>query len=120
MENNETYENIYNEIDDSWIHEFEKTELEYSSFYKEQIDTVKINYIYVDKNNSINAVNQETIIIDNGKIEKERIFEIIKNNKKKDNIDYRLISILKYNITLDPEDIKDYINDELEDDFLQK
>lgn len=120
MENTEICENIYNEIDDSWIREFEKTELEYASFYKEQIDTIKINYIYVNKNNSINAVNQESIIIDNGKLYKERVFDIIKNNKKKNNIEYKLISILKYNITLEPEYIKDYINDDLNDDFLSK
>ena len=109
---------INDELDCSWINEFEKNELEYASFYKEQIEALKINYIYVDKDNVIDNIHQESIIIENGKLDREKIIEIIKKNKKKNNIDYKLISILKYNITLEPEHIKDYINDDLNDDFL--
>lgn len=111
---------INDELDCSWINEFEKNELEYASFYKEQIEALKINYIYVDKDNVIDNIHQESIIIENGKLDREKIIEIIKKNKKKNNIDYKLISILKYNITLEPEHIKDYINDDLNDDFLSK
>lgn len=118
MENDDI--SITDELDCSWINEFEKKELEYASFYKEQIEALKINYIYVDKENVIDNVQQESIIIENGKLDREKIIEIIKKNKKKNNIDYKLISILKYNITLEPEHIKDYINDDLNDDFLSK
>lgn len=111
---------INDELDCSWINEFEKNELEYASFYKEQIEALKINYIYVDKDNVIDNIHQESIIIENGKLDREKIIEIIKKNKKKNNIDYKLISILKYNITLEPKHIKDYINDDLNDDFLSK
>ena len=81
---------------------------------------IKINYIYVDRDNAIDNIHQESIIIENGKLDREKIIEIIKKNKKKNNIDYKLISILKYNITLEPKHIKDYINDDLNDDFLSK
>lgn len=118
MENDDI--SITDELDCSWINEFEKNELEYASFYKEQIEVLKINYIYVDKDNTIDNIHQDSIVIENGKLDKEKIIEIIKKNKKKNNIDYKLISILKYNITLEPEHIKDYINDDLNDDFLSK
>ncbi len=108
------------ELDCSWINEYEKTESEYASFYKEKIDSIKINYIYVDKSNSIDNVHQEGIIIENGKLDKDKLIDIIKRNKKKNNIDYKVISILKYNITLEPEHIKDYIDDNLNDNFLSK
>lgn len=118
MENDDI--SITDELDCSWINEFEKNEIEYASFYKEQIEALKINYIYVDKHNVIDNIHQESIIIENGKLDREKIIEIIKKNKKKNNIDYKLISILKYNITLEPEHIKNYINDDLNDDFLSK
>lgn len=108
------------ELDCSWINEFEKTESDYDSFYKEKIDSIKINYIYVDKTNAIDNVHQEGIIIEDGKLDKNKLIDIIKRNKKKNNTDYSLISILKYNITLEPEHIKDYIHDNLNDDFLSK
>lgn len=113
-------EDIPNELDYSWIQDFEKIESEYASFYKEKIDSIKINYIYVDKTNFVDNIHQEGIIIEDGKLDKEKIIDIIKRNKKKNNIDYKLISILKYNITLEPEHIKDYINDDLNDNFLSK
>lgn len=113
-------QDTYNELDCSWIDEFEQNELEYASFYKEQIYSIKINYIYVDKTNSIDNIHQETILVENGKLDKEKIIEIIKNNKKKGNVDYKLISILKYNITLEPEHIKDYLNNDSNDEYLSK
>lgn len=124
MENKEimriSNEQEHDEFDYSWISEFEQTENDYASFYKEKIDSIKINYIYIDKTNSVDNIHQESIIIENGKLDKERIIDMIKRNMKKNNIDYKLISILKYNITLEPEHIKDYINDDLNDDFLSK
>jgi len=118
MENDDI--SITDELDCSWITEFEKNETDYASFYKEQIEVLKINCIYVDKDNAIDNIHQESIIIENRKLDRERIIEIIKRNKNKNNIEYKLISILKYNITLEPEHIKDYINDDLNDDFLSK
>lgn len=109
-----------NEFDYSWISEFEQTEAEYSSFYKEKIDSIKINYIYIDKTNSVDNIHQESIIIEDGKLSKEKLIDIVKRNNKKNKIDYKLISILKYNITLEPEHIKDYITDNLNEDFLSK
>ena len=112
MENKEimriSNEQEHDEFDYSWISEFEQTENDYASFYKEKIDSIKINYIYIDKTNSVDNIHQESIIIENGKLDKERIIDMIKRNMKKNNIDYKLISILKYNITLEPEHIKDY------------
>ena len=112
--------NEIDELDCSWINDFEQSENEYASFYKEKIDSIKINYIYIDKTNSVDNIHQENIIIEDGKLDKEKIIDIIKINKNKNNIDYKLISILKYNITLEPEHIKDYINDDLNDNFLSK
>lgn len=106
-------------FDDSWIHDYEVSELEYSSFYKEKTENIKLNYIYVDEKNHISCLNQESIFIENSKLDKEKLIDIIKINRKKNNIHYKLISILKCNITLDPDHIKTYIeDDDFNEDFL--
>ena len=116
----ETYDEF--DMDNSWIREYEVTEKEYSSFYKEKVETIKINYIYVDEKNDVNYVTQENMFIQDSKIDKDKIIEIIKCRKCKDKINYKLISILKYNITLEPEYIKHYIqqNEDYNQDFLSK
>lgn len=125
MENININININNDqsemLNDSWIEEYEVSELNYSSFYKEKIETIKLNYIYVDDTNHVSCLNQESLFIVDGKLDKEQIIDIIKNNRKKNNINYKLISILKSNITLEPEQIKTYIDDdEYNEDFLSK
>jgi hypothetical protein len=109
------------DFDNSWIKEFELSEMEYSSFYKEKIESIKINYIYVDENNQIDYINQENIFIEDGKLDKDKIIDIIRINKIRGKTNYKLISILKYNITLEPDHIKKYIyDDDFNDDFLSK
>jgi len=108
-------------FDNNWIEQYELSELEYSSFYKEKIENIKLNYVYVDDKNNISFVNQENMFIEDRKLDKEKIIEIINANKIKNKIQYKIISILKYNITLEPEHIKKYVNDdEYNDNFLSK
>jgi hypothetical protein len=112
---------VCEEFDNSWIEQFELSEMEYSSFYKEKIESIKLNYIYVDENNQIDCINQENFLVENGKIDKDKIIDIIRINRNRGKMKYKLISILKYNITLEPDHIKNYINDdEFNDDFLSK
>ena len=46
-------ESDVDELDDSWIKEIEEEEKDYNSFYKEENETVRVNYIYIDKNSII-------------------------------------------------------------------
>ena len=79
---------LSDELDSSWIDNFERSEQEYSCFYKEKIESIKLNYIYVDEKNSINNIHQETLLLDNGKIDKDKMIEIIKNNKNRNKTNY--------------------------------
>jgi hypothetical protein len=42
-------------------------------------------------------------------ISREEVIQILKKNMFEDNRNYSLLSILRYNITLDSDDVKDYI-----------
>ena len=100
-------------LDESWIKEFENTDKNYEIFYLDDIYYVNINCIYINKNNSIEKINQERFFMRNPNIiSHEEIIGIIKRNtlsSDKDDIytsqSYSLLSIIKYNITLNPQDI---------------
>jgi hypothetical protein len=115
---------LENELDCSWVRDFEYSEQEYSYFYKEKTESIKIICIYVDETNSIHNVHQETFLIEDRKVDKDKVIEIIKTHRSINKYHYRLISILKYNITLEPEHIKKYlvddINNEFDNEFLSK
>ena len=49
----EIYVDDENRLDDSWINEFEKNDKPYNEFYKENVFTVNINILYINKDNDI-------------------------------------------------------------------
>ena len=99
------------ELDTKWITEFEKDEEIYKDFYKDPIESIKIFLLYVDNNNSLFHIKKKLYTLDNSQIKKESLMKIIKehmfHNKKK----YRPISILKWNIDMEPEDISSYLKE---------
>ena len=119
-ENIEDCDNI-EELDNSWLEEFENQEKLYKDFYKEQVEEVKIVLLYIDKNNSINSCRKLLTPLKNGILEKDILIKIlnenINNNKKK----YRPISLVKWNIDLEPDTLVNYLKkdeDEVENDFI--
>lgn len=103
--------------DDSWIHNYEILEKDYSSFYKEFVDSVKLYFIYINDKNEIDIINQEDLII-SGKIEREKVYQIIKEKKDNNGVNYKLMGLLKYNISLEPCNIKHFLEDTLEIDAM--
>jgi hypothetical protein len=106
------------QFDSDWIDEYVKEEKIYSQFYNSSVENIKLYFIYVNKYNTIENILQEKIIIDNGLLNKDRILYLIKNKKIKNNIKYKLISLLKYNITLEPEYINQFINSKMNQTYL--
>jgi hypothetical protein len=98
------------DLDDSWYNEFEITEKDYSNYYKENITYVKLTCIYINKHNFIEKINEEKIFLEKENLlSKENIVAIIKRNNIINNIKYSLLSILKYNIDVDPAYLKTFL-----------
>jgi hypothetical protein len=107
-------------LDDSWIKDFEYSDKPYNEFYKDNIFSININIFYINKDNNVEKVTEESFLLQNPNIiSREEIIGIIKKNTKMNGNNYSLLSISKYNITLNPEDIHvflktnnfDYYND---------
>jgi hypothetical protein len=99
------------ELDNGLIDDFEKTDKLYADFYRENVHYVNLHLIYIDKNNDIQKIEQESFIMTKPNfISRAEIIEILKRKSFDKSNKYSLLTILKYNITLDASDIKDYIN----------
>jgi len=107
------------ELDDSWITELEKEEKDYNSFYREENETIKLVYVYINKKNQIYFVKKESIMLENKILDKTKLIFLLKNNKILNGKKHKLISILQYNIDLAPEDLGSYLKNKDNFNFLK-
>ena len=100
----------YNNLDDDWIDNFEKTDKLYKDFYKDDLYYANLRVIYINRENEIDKLKQESFLMSKpNHITREEILEILKKNSIDNNKRYSLLSILKYNILLEPDDISLYL-----------
>ena len=106
-------------LDDSWILEFASTDKLYQEFYKNDIYYIDVHYIYLNSCNEIVKINQGNFLFKNmNYISREEIMGLIKRNSIVDSVRYSLMSILKYNITVETENIKQFLNNDDVDNYM--
>ena len=102
--------NTIEDLDLSWINEFEKIDNEYKIYYSEELSFIRIHSIYVNNNNDIEKIREEKILLKTpGILQKEELLSIIKHNSFSNEIKYSLLSILKFNINLEPIHLKTFL-----------
>jgi hypothetical protein len=100
----------YNNLDDEWISKFEKTDKLYNDFYKDDVYYINLRIIYINRDNEIDKIKHESLLTQYpNKISQEELFEILKKNAVDSERHYSLLSILRYNINLEPYEIKNYL-----------
>lgn len=107
------------ELDTTIIDEFEKDDKLYNDFYKDKIEQINLYILYVDNNNDLFHIKKDAVTLNNGKLEKDDLKNLIRQYIKYQNKKYRLISLLKWNITIEPEEISDYLRNEKTFDFIK-
>lgn len=101
---------LIEDIDSSWLEEFENLDKEYKDYYTEELATIKIHCTYVNKNNEIERVIEDKIILKTpGLLSKEEIISIVKHGSICNQMKYSLLYILKYNINLEPNYLKTFL-----------
>jgi hypothetical protein len=104
-----SFQDDIDNLDDSWLKEFESSEKDYKNFYTEDITVIPIHLIYIG-DNSIEKIKEEKIILKTpGVLQKEELVSIIKHNMVSNNIRYALSSILRFNINLEPANLKTFL-----------
>ncbi len=109
----------YNNLDDDWINNFETTDKLYKDFYKDDLYYVNLRIIYINRENEIEKLKQESFLMSKpNSISRDEILEILKKNAVDNDKRYSLLSILKYNIVLEPDEIKFYLNNTSREEYL--
>lgn len=99
-------------LDTNWIDEFEE-DSKYSDFYTEVLPNIKCYFVYVNRSHKITNIREDKIELDETNvIRKERLLYMIKNNIIRDDIKYKLLSLLIYNIDLTPQNLRNYLEKE--------
>lgn len=115
-------ENI-EDLDDSWIQEFEKIDNDYKNYYMEDLSFIKIHCIYVNNHNEIEKITEnKTLLQQPGFLQREELLSIIKHNSFSNQCKYSLLSILKFNLNLEPIHLKTFLrnkNPNIGTPFLQ-
>ena len=98
-------------LNDDWMVDFKKKDNFYKDFYKDNIYYSNIHTIYINRAQEIVQIKEETFLLSCPNIiTREEIIGILKQKSSTDNKAYKLLSILKYNITLDSEEVSKYVN----------
>ena len=109
----------FNKLDDDWINNFEKTDRLYQDFYKDDLYYINLQIIYINRLDEIEKIKQESFLMSTPNyISREEIIKILKNNSNDNGRQYRLLSILRYNVTLDPNDVTAFLKNNTNDNFL--
>lgn len=109
------------ELNDDWINNFEKSDRLYEDFYKDDLYFINLKFIYINRNNEIDIIKEESFLMSKPNIiSREEILEILKITSFVNDRRYTLLSILKYNILLDTDDVKDFIISNEERNYLTK
>lgn len=105
-------------LDMDWIAKFENIDNSYNIFYLDDVNVIRVKYVYLNKSNEIEKIRQENVILPiPNYLSREEVVRVIKQNCSST---YRLLSILRYNINLDPADIKTFfMKNNYEDTFLK-
>jgi hypothetical protein len=94
-----------------WSSNLQQKEEEYTDFYQHDVEEIKVFFFFVNKENVIDKITEEIVALEETNIlKKEQIIELIHNNMQQSGIRYNVDSILKYNITLAPLEITNFIN----------
>ena len=96
--------------DYSWIDEFELNDKEYEQYYNDDVHSIKLHCVYINKESEIVQIKEEVVELTNPNIIScDEICGILNrrgiNNGKK----YTTHSILKYNIDIEPMGVKHFI-----------
>lgn len=109
------------ELDTSWIESYEKEENYYNMFYPESNKNIKTHILYVNKLNELEKIKELKLeLSQENMLKKEDFLRLIKETNKNDNKKYNLSSILVYNLTIENKELKNFLNNSDNYDFMTK
>ncbi len=106
------------ELSTDWIAEFEIEDKDYRQFYKERVQTIRVYFLYINKEQELFHIKKHKIKLSKSSLPKEQLVQLLKKYRNYENKEYIPLSILKYNLTLQPQNIRDFIYDKYNKSYL--
>jgi hypothetical protein len=105
------------DLDMSWINDYSRMHTIQQIMNKEELDSIVLQTIYMNKNLEITKIDKENIKLDNNNnskryISKEQLLQIVQTKKIMEKNKYKLLDMLLLSLHLDPIDIQKYVNGE--------
>jgi hypothetical protein len=98
------------ELNDDWIKKFKETDKLYQDFYKDDVYYINTRFVYINKSGDIERIKQDSYLMNTKNyISREEVIGLLKRNLGGCSNKFSLLSILKYNITLDVEDVQSFL-----------
>jgi hypothetical protein len=95
-------------LDDTWMKQFE----DYNDFYTDDVFSINLNLIFINKENEIEKIKEEKFILPSANIlKKDDLISILKRNSHSGNKEYYLFSLVKFNIDLDPSEVQCFLKE---------
>ena len=109
----------FNSDDDSFIENIKHLEKDYKHFYKAKNSSVDLFFLYVG-NSEVESVHKSNQMLSiESKLLKGDLNNLIKTHQRMNKTSYKLISLLQYNLTLEPVDVLGMISDDtISDDTI--
>ena len=108
----DAYESDDEILDTSWLDKFKKAEADYNNFYKEPVSSIRLYMLYINEAKEITqCVKNRCRLDDKNCLKRECIIPLIQHYQQHDGKQYKLNSLLRYNIDLNPEDIGDFVDE---------
>jgi len=99
------------EIDNTWVELYKQGEEKYNMFYPEPLNSLTIFFLYVDKTNTLVKRKKDTCLLTaKNMLCKNQLISLIKSNEIFANRLYKLETLLRYHIDLQPENIADFVH----------
>ena len=109
---------MFENLDNEWIKDFEKTFKLYEDFYKDDVYFTNIHYIYINNNNIIEQISEDRFIFTSPNlISREEILKILKKNTYYNKKQYTILSILKFAVNLEPDEIKNFLKNSIDNNY---
>ena len=106
------------EIDNSWIDEYEKSEVKYNDYYKDDIKHIKIYSLLINKNLMLENIQEDSCFFEEKNILKKYQLISLINTFKNNNKHIKLLSAMKYNINLDSDNVLNYLKHDTENELF--
>lgn len=103
---------------DNWIESYIEKEAAFNKFYKEKINSIKLFFIFIDKNKHIIKLLKDRFVINDNLLKKDEILSMVAQKKNLLKKKFKLIQILQYNFSIDNTNINKFLSNENDEKYL--